>query len=160
MTPESTLFLDVDEILFKGSFGEPMWGSPVDVARDASMREWIRGLRQDGGAGCVRFPGQVAVREADCGPSNVLKLRKQQKAATMLAEQDEAAKRPRITAAESHIQTTIDAMNVKVRVARKSDVHKPRSSNAATNGAKNGAQPRASVDKEALRRASWKVRLH
>ncbi|KAI0746002.1 hypothetical protein C8Q76DRAFT_688892 [Earliella scabrosa] len=138
MTPESTLFLDVDEILFKGSFGEPMWGSPVDVARDASMREWIRGLRQDGGAG------------------NVLKLRKQQKAATMLAEQDEAAKRPRITAAESHIQTTIDAMNVKVRVARKSDVHKPRSSNTATNGAKNGAQPRASVDKEALRRASWK----
>ena len=52
LTEESTLFLDVDEIVLKGAFGEPMWGSPAEVVSDdRRIREWIHGLRQDGGAG-------------------------------------------------------------------------------------------------------------
>lgn len=73
---------------------------------------------------------------------------------TVIANQDESAKRPKITAADSHVQQTMDAMNVKVRVARKSDVHKPRRSSNETED-----PPRPIVDKEALRRASWKVGL-
>ena len=53
MSEKSTLFLDVDEILFKGSFGEAMWDSPVDIADDKNIKDWIRGLREDGGGGCV-----------------------------------------------------------------------------------------------------------
>ncbi|OBZ70855.1 hypothetical protein A0H81_09085 [Grifola frondosa] len=62
MTPERYLFLDVDQFQLKGGFGEERWGSPADIANDPNIREWLQGLRQDGGG----FSYQ-----------NVLKLRKQ-----------------------------------------------------------------------------------
>lgn len=51
MTKDATLFLDVEEFELKGAFGEAMWGSPVDITSDKNIRDWINGLRQDGGAG-------------------------------------------------------------------------------------------------------------
>ncbi|KAI0705076.1 hypothetical protein C8T65DRAFT_653139 [Cerioporus squamosus] len=126
MTKDATLFLDVEEFELKGSFGEAMWGSPVDIASHKDMRDWIRGLRQDGGA------------------SNILKQRK--------AQAVSAAEMAKKTAAETRIQTTMDAMNVKVRVARKSG---PRVSSCP----KDPVTERPAVSKEALRKASWK-RFH
>ena len=51
MTEEATLFLDVDTIVLKGAYGEATWGAPVDASNDPKIRDWIQGLRQDGGAG-------------------------------------------------------------------------------------------------------------
>ena len=51
MTEEATLFLDVDTIVLRGAFGEATWGTPVDASNDPKIRDWIHGLRQDGGAG-------------------------------------------------------------------------------------------------------------
>ncbi|TFK90050.1 hypothetical protein K466DRAFT_661106 [Polyporus arcularius HHB13444] len=129
MTKDATLFLDVEEFELKGAFGEAMWGSPVDITSDKNIRDWTNGLRQDGGAG------------------NVLKQRKAQ--ASSVAD---LAKKARTTASEPHIQTTVDGMNVKVRVARKSG---PR----VSSGAKDTAYERPPVSKEALRKATWK-RFH
>lgn len=53
MSKEATLFLDVEDFEMKGSFGEAMWDSPVSIASDKNIRDWIHGLRQDGGAGYV-----------------------------------------------------------------------------------------------------------
>ncbi|RPD57630.1 hypothetical protein L226DRAFT_610663 [Lentinus tigrinus ALCF2SS1-7] len=132
MSKDATLFLHVDEFELKGSFGEAMWDSPVDIASDKNIRDWIHGLRQDGGA------------------SNILKQRKEQAGSNA-----ELTKRMRTTAAESHVQTTMDDMNVKVRVARKSGPPKPRISPCAS-----GTElERPTVSKEALRKASWK-RFH
>ena len=52
------------------------------------------------------------------------------------------------------IQTTFSALDVKVRVARKSSVQKPRPSATASEVA---AVKDTVVNKEALRRAGWKV---
>ncbi|KAI0335007.1 hypothetical protein GY45DRAFT_1317476 [Cubamyces sp. BRFM 1775] len=120
MTEHRRIYLDVDEFELLGSSGEPIWGSPVDVAQDADIREWMLGLQQDGGGG------------------NVLKLRKQQHA-SKLSE----------THVQPHHQTTIDSMELKVRVARKSAAHKARPSTGAM-------RQRPVSDKEAVRRASWK----
>ncbi|KAI0744197.1 hypothetical protein C8Q80DRAFT_884111 [Daedaleopsis nitida] len=131
MSPDSTLFLEVDEIQLKGAFGEAMWDTPIDVFSDRNIKEWISGLRQDGGAG------------------NVLKLRKQQRDA-MFAERAELAEGVRTIAPnDAPVQTTIDTMDVKVRVARRSSGRHPIAPSTAN-------PSRRVVDKEALRRASWK----
>ena len=51
MTDQLRIFLDVDEFELLGAYGEPAWGSPVDVAQNADIREWMLGLQQDGGGG-------------------------------------------------------------------------------------------------------------
>ncbi|KAI0645924.1 hypothetical protein C8Q79DRAFT_967013 [Trametes meyenii] len=126
MSDTSRLYLDVDEFELLGCFGEPMWGAPVDIAQDKDIHEWMLGLRQEGGAG------------------NVLKLKKERTAA--LAAQQ--ANKLQAMAAEPQ-QQTIDAMQYKVRVARKSASYKPRSSTDAV-----VSRPIAS--KDAVRRSSWK----
>ncbi|KAH9892786.1 hypothetical protein C8Q73DRAFT_699460 [Cubamyces lactineus] len=126
MTDHLRIFLDVDEFELLGACGEPAWGSPVDVAQNADIREWMLGLQQDGGGG------------------NVLKLKKQQR---MLAI--EHTSKLRETHAQSHHQATIDSMELKVRVARQSAAHKARPSS-------NTVRQRPIADKEAVRRASWK----
>ncbi|KAL1946002.1 hypothetical protein VTO73DRAFT_2004 [Trametes versicolor] len=130
MTSERRLYLDVDEIDLLGAFGETTWGAPVDIAQDPNIREWMIGLGQDGGGG------------------NVLKLRKE----SLLAQSAERAHQLQADSTNALHQTTINAMDIKVRVARKSAAHKPRPSIDAV-----GQRPIAS--KEAVRRASWK-RLH
>lgn len=75
---------------------------------------------------------------------NVLKLRKQR--AEELAE---LTKQHRTTAAQPHVQTTLQAMDAKVRVARKSNVQKPQVSSTT--------RITRVVSKDAMRRASWKV---
>ncbi|KAI8993892.1 hypothetical protein BD414DRAFT_266456 [Trametes punicea] len=130
MTEQSRLYLDVNAFELLGCFGEPMWGSPIDIAQDATIREWMLGLQQDGGGG------------------NVLKLKKQ-RAMALAAEQ---AARLQAMNAETDRQATIDSMQLKVRVARKSAAHKARPSSGT-----DGQRPIAS--REAVRRASWK-RLH
>ncbi|OSD07099.1 hypothetical protein PYCCODRAFT_1474457 [Trametes coccinea BRFM310] len=107
MTKKPRLYLDVDEFDLLGSFGEPMWGSPVDIAQDVNIREWMEGLRQDGGGG------------------NVLKLKKQRLAA-LAAQQAQ-----QLQGLDTHHQTTIDSAELKVRVARKSAAHKGRPSGEA-----------------------------
>lgn len=56
MSSDSTLFLDIDEISIKGASGESLWGSPVNIANNPNIGDWIHGLRQDGGGGYVRLP--------------------------------------------------------------------------------------------------------
>ena len=51
MSEKSTLFLDVEEIQLKGSYGEAMFGSPVDITTDQNIKDWVWGLREDGGGG-------------------------------------------------------------------------------------------------------------
>ncbi|TBU61645.1 hypothetical protein BD310DRAFT_974965 [Dichomitus squalens] len=139
MTEESTLFLDVDTIVLKGAFGEAMWGSPVDSSNDPKVRDWIHGLRQDGGAG------------------NVLKLRKQE-AAAHAAEREEFEKKAAMKpAAKPSMQTTINpaALDMKVRVARKSVAQKPKKSI----NDEDSRQALIPINKEVLRRAAWK-RFH
>ena len=53
MSEKSTLFLDIDEFEIRGSIGEPMWDSPQDITADKNIRDWIGGLREDGGGGYV-----------------------------------------------------------------------------------------------------------
>ncbi|KAI0762091.1 hypothetical protein BD413DRAFT_680923 [Trametes elegans] len=131
MTEHPRLYLDVDELEVLGAYGEPTWGSPVAVHDHPDIREWYLGLLQDGGGG------------------NVLKLRKEQSAALAVERTNGFKAAP---ASEVHQQTVTDAMNIKVRVARKSAAPRPRPSSDAVN-----QQPIAS--KDAVRRASWK-RLH
>lgn len=78
--------------------------------------------------------------------SNVLKLRKE----SLLAQSAERAHQLQADSTNALHQTTINAIDIKVRVARKSAAHKPRPSTDAV-----GQRPVAS--KEAVRRASWKV---
>lgn len=78
--------------------------------------------------------------------SNVLKLRKE----SLLAQSAERAHQLQAESTNALHQTTINAMDIKVRVARKSAAHKPRPSTDAV-----GQRPIA--NKEAVRRASWKV---
>lgn len=78
--------------------------------------------------------------------SNVLKLRKE----SLLAQSAERAHQLQAESTNALHQTTINAMDIKVRVARKSAAHKPRPSADAV-----GQRPIA--NKEAVRRASWKV---
>ncbi|KAI0633515.1 hypothetical protein C8Q77DRAFT_1115416 [Trametes polyzona] len=127
MTEQPCLYLDVDNFDLLGSFGEPIWGAPVDIVQDAIIREWMFGLQQDGGGG------------------NVLKLRKER----MLAQAAEKANQLQTSASDALHQVTIDTMDVKVRVARKSAVYKPRPSTDA-------GEQRPVASKEAIRRASWK----
>ncbi|CDO69219.1 hypothetical protein BN946_scf185042.g121 [Trametes cinnabarina] len=87
MTEKSRLYLDVDEFDVLGSPGEPMWGSPVDIGQDANIREWMEGLRQDGGGG------------------NVLKLRKERMAARTAQQQ--------LQAEAHHHQVTMDSAELK-----------------------------------------------
>ncbi|KAG9316581.1 hypothetical protein JVU11DRAFT_2634 [Chiua virens] len=58
-TPISHMSLEIGSVSFMG-IGAHMFGTPRDLESDPKMKEWILGLRQDGGGG------------------NVLKLRKQQ----------------------------------------------------------------------------------
>ena len=51
MTDHYRIYLDVDEFELLGAFGEPAWGSPIDIAQDADIREWMLGLQQAGGGG-------------------------------------------------------------------------------------------------------------
>ena len=53
MSEKPTLFLEVEEISLKGSYGEVMWGSPINIAADANIKDWVQGLREDGGGGYV-----------------------------------------------------------------------------------------------------------
>ncbi|KAH9858975.1 hypothetical protein C2E23DRAFT_800798 [Lenzites betulinus] len=130
MTEHPRLYLDVDEVDVLGSYGEPMWGAPVDISQDVNIKEWMFGLQQDGGGG------------------NVLKLKKER----LLAQAAEHADKLQADHAVNLRQTTMDVMNVKVQVARKSAAHKARSSTGAP-------QQRPIASKEAVRRASWK-RVH
>ncbi|KAI0358690.1 hypothetical protein OH77DRAFT_1518672 [Trametes cingulata] len=130
MTDHPRLFLDVDEIDVLGSFGEATWGAPVDIGQDPNIREWMMGLQHGGGGG------------------NVLKLRKER----ALAQAAEHADQLKARANEPQQQPTLDSMDLKVRVARKSAAHRARPST-------DGAAQRPIASKEAVRRASWK-RLH
>ena len=86
-----------------------------------------------------------------------MKLRKQE-AAARAAERDDfenqAAVKP---AVRPPVQTRINpaALDVKVRVARKSSAQKPRPSVPDEDG--NDRRDAVPVDKEVLRRATWKV---
>ncbi|KAI0829790.1 hypothetical protein BC628DRAFT_1068446 [Trametes gibbosa] len=130
MTDHARLYLDVDEIVVIGCHGQPTWGAPKDIAQDANIEEWMLGLQQHGGGG------------------NVLKLRKER----LLAQAAERADQLQADSLENLRQVTIDAMNVKVQVARKSVAHKARPSTEA-------AEQRSAATREAVRRASWK-RVH
>ena len=77
--------------------------------------------------------------------SNVLKLRKQQR----LRAIEDTSKLSETNVPSRH-QATIDSMQFKVRVARKSAAHKARPSGDTV-------RQRPIADKEAVRRASWKV---
>ena len=88
-----------------------------------------------------------------------MKLRKQE-AAARVAERDDfegqAAVKPVV---RSTVQTIINpaALDVKVRVARKSSAQKPRPSVPDEDA--DGRRDSAPVDKEVIRRATWKVSL-
>ena len=155
MSEKPTLFMDVDEIALKGSHAESMWGSPVDITCDSDIKDWVHGLREDGGAGCVPYSFRRLLDVAHAiSPRNVLKVRKQE-ALARAAELARLDQLPKTTAIETHVQAKLDDMNVKVRVGRKSGVRKPRTS-AVTPEELNGAKE-VVIDKEALRRATWKV---
>lgn len=63
MSSMSHLALEVKEFDVKGSFGADPWGSPQDVESDERIREWIEGLRTDGGGGyvCAAYQGPFPV---------------------------------------------------------------------------------------------------
>ena len=86
-----------------------------------------------------------------------MKLRKQEAAARAAEREDfetQAAVKP---AVRPPLQTTINpaALDVKVRVARKPSVQKPRPS--IPDEDTNNQRDAVPVDKEVLRRATWKV---
>lgn len=90
---------------------------------------------------------------------NVLKLRKQE-AAARAAEREEFERQASMNpVARPPVQTTFNsaALDTKVRVARKSVAQKPRTSIAAAADDAGGRPAPVPIDKEVLRRATWKV---
>ncbi|KAH9942470.1 uncharacterized protein BXZ73DRAFT_97879 [Epithele typhae] len=133
MSSQATLYFEVDAFEARGSYGEPMWGEPVEVESDQNIKEWIHGLRRDGGAG------------------NVLKLRKQE-AVACAEKQAELAKLPKITAVQSRVQATMEDMQGKVPVARRSRKSRP----SEPRPAEKPKEKATAVSHEEQRRATWK----
>ncbi|KZT66390.1 hypothetical protein DAEQUDRAFT_457837 [Daedalea quercina L-15889] len=53
MSNSNHIALEVDDFKLPGSFNEPAWGTPMPVETRPDIHEWIKGLRQGGGAGNI-----------------------------------------------------------------------------------------------------------
>ena len=53
MDAKERLAIEVNEISIAGSAQEGVFGNPKDLEQDEEMRDWIAGLREGGGGGCV-----------------------------------------------------------------------------------------------------------
>lgn len=56
MSSTQHLALDVGSFKLLGSYDEAVWGDPKDIESHQDIQEWVKGLREDGGGGCVSQP--------------------------------------------------------------------------------------------------------
>ena len=78
MSKSCHLALEVNDFDLKGSYGEDTWGSPKSVETADPICDWVAGLKEDGGGGCVDSAVILAINlhaiPYHC--RNILKLRK------------------------------------------------------------------------------------